>query len=169
MIRGSCLCGGVAYEIDGRVSPIQLCHARRCRKMSASGFRAEAAVKNATTNLDREEALFAKQLTTAKELEDARREATKSKADLAAASAKLQALGVARPGASGIVQGAGTLTLTAPLEGVVIKREAVLGRFLSPQEQAFVIADPTALRATVNVSVVGPSLVIYGVRASFDI
>jgi hypothetical protein len=35
----------VAYEIDGRVSPIQLCHARRCRKMSASAFRAEAAVK----------------------------------------------------------------------------------------------------------------------------
>ena len=39
MFRGSCLCGGVAYEIDGRVSPIQLCHARRCRKMSASAFR----------------------------------------------------------------------------------------------------------------------------------
>src|SRR5262249_32984821 len=71
---------------------------------------AEAGVKNAQANLDREEALFAKQLTTAKELEDARREATKSKAELAAASAKLQALGVARPGTAGIIQGAGTLT-----------------------------------------------------------
>jgi hypothetical protein len=45
VIRGSCLCGGVAYEIDGEVSPVQLCHARRCQKMSASAFRAEAAVK----------------------------------------------------------------------------------------------------------------------------
>jgi cobalt-zinc-cadmium efflux system membrane fusion protein len=128
---------------------------------------AEAAVRNAQTNLEREEALFAKQLTTAKELEDARREATKSKADLAAASAKLQALGVAKPGASGIVQGAGTLVLTAPLDGVVIKREAVLGRFLSPQEQAFVIADPTALRATVNVY--EGDLIFFSVGADVDV
>ena len=32
MVRGSCLCGGVAFEIDGELTPIQLCHARRCRK-----------------------------------------------------------------------------------------------------------------------------------------
>jgi hypothetical protein len=57
MIRGSCLCGGVAYEIDGRVSPIQLCHARRCRKMSASTFRAEAAVKKEALRFVRGEEL----------------------------------------------------------------------------------------------------------------
>ena len=34
MIRGSCLCGAVAFEIDGRVTPIQLCHARRCQKFN---------------------------------------------------------------------------------------------------------------------------------------
>ena len=32
MIRGSCLCGDVAFEIEGEVTPIQLCHAERCRK-----------------------------------------------------------------------------------------------------------------------------------------
>jgi cobalt-zinc-cadmium efflux system membrane fusion protein len=128
---------------------------------------AEAAVKNAQANLDREEALFAKQLTTAKEVEDARREATKSKAELAAASAKLQALGVARPGTSGIVQGAGSLTLTSPIDGVVIKRDAVLGRFLSPQEQAFVIADPSALRASVNVF--EGDLIFFKVGADVDV
>ncbi len=32
MIRGSCLCGDVAFEIEGQVTPIQLCHAERCRK-----------------------------------------------------------------------------------------------------------------------------------------
>jgi hypothetical protein len=58
MIRGSCLCGGVAYEIDGRVSPIQLCHARRCRKMSASAFRAEAAVKKEALRFVRGEELI---------------------------------------------------------------------------------------------------------------
>lgn len=32
MIHGSCLCGDVAFEITGYVSPVQYCHAARCRK-----------------------------------------------------------------------------------------------------------------------------------------
>ena len=45
MIRGSCLCGAVAFEIDGRVTPIQLCHARRCQKSTGSAFSPELAVR----------------------------------------------------------------------------------------------------------------------------
>ena len=45
MVRGSCLCGGVAFEIDGRLSPIQLCHAARCRKATGSAFAPELAAK----------------------------------------------------------------------------------------------------------------------------
>jgi cobalt-zinc-cadmium efflux system membrane fusion protein len=45
----------------------------------------------------------------------------------------------------------GTLTLASPIEGVVVRREAVLGKFLQPQETAFVIADPHSLRASLNV------------------
>src|SRR5262245_51205409 len=41
MIRGSCLCGGVAFEIDGDVTPIQLCHATRCRKATGGAFAPE--------------------------------------------------------------------------------------------------------------------------------
>ena len=36
MIRGSCLCDTVAFEIAGEPSPIQLCHAARCRKATGS-------------------------------------------------------------------------------------------------------------------------------------
>ena len=36
MVRGSCLCGGVAYEIDGPVKLIQNCHCSRCRKARAA-------------------------------------------------------------------------------------------------------------------------------------
>ena len=36
MIRGSCLCGGVAYEINGKVSPIAQCHCSKCRKYTGS-------------------------------------------------------------------------------------------------------------------------------------
>ena len=45
MVRGSCLCGGVAFEIDGRLTPIQLCHARRCQKFTGSAFPPEMAAK----------------------------------------------------------------------------------------------------------------------------
>jgi hypothetical protein len=44
-VRESCLCGGVAFEIDGRLTPIQLCHARRCQKFTGSAFPPEMAAK----------------------------------------------------------------------------------------------------------------------------
>jgi len=45
MVTGSCLCGGVGFEIDGRLSPIQYCHATRCRKVSGSAFAAEVTAR----------------------------------------------------------------------------------------------------------------------------
>ena len=44
-VKGSCLCGGVAFEIEGRLTPIQLCHARRCQKFTGSAFSPELAAK----------------------------------------------------------------------------------------------------------------------------
>jgi len=41
MIRGSCLCGAVAFSVDGELTPIQLCHATRCRKASGSAYAPE--------------------------------------------------------------------------------------------------------------------------------
>jgi hypothetical protein len=38
MIRGSCLCGGVRFEIARVVGPFELCHCSRCRKASGSAF-----------------------------------------------------------------------------------------------------------------------------------
>lgn len=38
MITGSCLCRAVRYEIDGRISPIVLCHCSKCRKANGSAF-----------------------------------------------------------------------------------------------------------------------------------
>jgi len=40
MIRGSCLCGSVSFEVRGKVSPIQTCHCSRCRKTTGSAFSA---------------------------------------------------------------------------------------------------------------------------------
>ena len=47
MIRGSCLCGTIQFEIDRVVAPFELCHCRRCRKVSGSAFMAGVSVEQA--------------------------------------------------------------------------------------------------------------------------
>ena len=41
MVRGSCLCGAVTFEIEGELTPIQFCHATRCRKATGGAFAPE--------------------------------------------------------------------------------------------------------------------------------
>jgi hypothetical protein len=45
VIRGSCLCGGVRFEIGRAVGPFELCHCPRCRKASGSAFVAGLGVR----------------------------------------------------------------------------------------------------------------------------
>lgn len=45
MIEGSCLCGGVRFVIERAVGPFELCHCRRCRKVSGSAFMAGLGVR----------------------------------------------------------------------------------------------------------------------------
>jgi hypothetical protein len=44
MIRGSCLCGSIRYEIDGQIGPALNCHCSMCRKVTGSAFRSRLAV-----------------------------------------------------------------------------------------------------------------------------
>lgn len=37
MIQGSCLCGGVTFEVAKIEGPVELCHCNRCRKVSGTG------------------------------------------------------------------------------------------------------------------------------------
>jgi hypothetical protein len=36
MVRGSCLCGGVRFEVDRLQGPFELCHCSRCRKTTGA-------------------------------------------------------------------------------------------------------------------------------------
>jgi hypothetical protein len=45
MLRGSCLCGGVRYEINGPLSYPLNCHCSMCRKAHGAAFRSRARVK----------------------------------------------------------------------------------------------------------------------------
>jgi hypothetical protein len=38
MLKGSCLCGSLAYEVDADAGPIVHCHCETCRKAHGSAF-----------------------------------------------------------------------------------------------------------------------------------
>jgi len=40
MVRGSCLCGAVVFELEEPLSDIELCHCRKCRKAYGAPFAA---------------------------------------------------------------------------------------------------------------------------------
>ncbi|SDM29279.1 Uncharacterized conserved protein [Modicisalibacter muralis] len=42
---GSCLCGQVAYAIDGPLSDVVHCHCSMCRKLHAAAFRTRATLR----------------------------------------------------------------------------------------------------------------------------
>ena len=48
-IKGSCLCGGVKFEIDGKMDAASNCHCSMCRKQSGAAFLTGAGVQ--TKNL----------------------------------------------------------------------------------------------------------------------
>lgn len=47
---GSCLCGGVQYEINGPLTDVLNCHCSMCRKLHASAFRTRAKVQSSDWN-----------------------------------------------------------------------------------------------------------------------
>ncbi len=44
MLEGRCLCGGVRYEISGKLGPSVHCHCGQCRKASGASFTTNASV-----------------------------------------------------------------------------------------------------------------------------
>ncbi len=46
MIKGSCLCGDVKYQISGKVGEVVHCHCETCRKAHGSAFSSVASVKD---------------------------------------------------------------------------------------------------------------------------
>ncbi|WP_227497609.1 GFA family protein [Marinobacter sp. BSs20148] len=45
ILSGSCLCGGVKYEVNGGLSDVYNCHCSMCRKLHAAAFRTCAKVQ----------------------------------------------------------------------------------------------------------------------------
>ena len=51
MIRGSCLCGGVEFEIDGEFEPRSFCHCATCKRLSGGGSTANARARSDEINI----------------------------------------------------------------------------------------------------------------------
>jgi hypothetical protein len=47
VLHGSCLCGGVKFEISGQLTPPSNCHCSMCRKQQGAAFRSRARVRAA--------------------------------------------------------------------------------------------------------------------------
>ena len=45
-LTGKCLCGAIAYEINGELGPIVNCHCSKCRRWHGAAFRTRATVKS---------------------------------------------------------------------------------------------------------------------------
>ena len=58
MISGSCLCGGVRYEIEGEIGPALNCHCAMCRKATGAAFRSRMAVPRENFHWRQGEALL---------------------------------------------------------------------------------------------------------------
>lgn len=50
VIHGGCLCGAIAYEIDGPIGPIGNCHCETCRRAHAAAFATTARVARSDFN-----------------------------------------------------------------------------------------------------------------------
>ena len=62
---GSCLCGGLRYEIQGEIGDIVQCHCRKCRKANGTAFATNAPIQKADFKIVQGERLLKKFQSTA--------------------------------------------------------------------------------------------------------
>ena len=46
MLKGSCLCGSISYEINGPLDEVRDCHCSMCRKAHGAAFRSRATFRS---------------------------------------------------------------------------------------------------------------------------
>ena len=58
MYTGSCLCGGIKFQIEGELEPIQICHCVQCRKAQGSAIVTNIPVQESTFTLSQGQELI---------------------------------------------------------------------------------------------------------------
>ncbi|MGV0886725.1 GFA family protein [Acinetobacter venetianus] len=60
IFQGSCLCGGIHYEIHGEIGDVIQCHCQRCRKANGTAFATNAPISSAAFKITQGENLVKK-------------------------------------------------------------------------------------------------------------
>ncbi len=103
-----------------------------------------AAAKLARANADRERALFERRISAEREWRQAEADAVRAESEKAAAENRLHSLGVSDSELAALQSDghfSSTVSLTAPLSGVVVNRTASLGQSVEPADMLFTIMD----------------------------
>lgn len=111
---------------------------------------AAARLTLAETALQRKRDLAAERIAPQREVQEAEAEASSARADVRAATAALNALGLKPGGDESDGAGSSTFLLQAPVRGTVIERRAMRGQMLDPGIAAFRVADLSTLWLTVH-------------------
>lgn len=117
---------------------------RELAEMQRDFLAAKERLDLAETNFKRQEQLWQEKISAEKEFLAAKQALAEAKIEHRAASQKLAAGAGARSSGGGLV-------LSAPLDGTIIEKHAVVGEVLSDQKLAFVIADLATLWVNVTV------------------
>lgn len=159
-VRASLAAAEVGALVSGRIASVSVVEGARVERgqvlawldapevarATAELLRARARAVSANNKLNRQLELEQKQATSKNALDDARTEAEVARADLLAARTLLQSLGGVEPKASdeAAVSLSARVALRAPVAGVVVRRDAVLGGPVAPDRTLFWISGDAA-------------------------
>jgi cobalt-zinc-cadmium efflux system membrane fusion protein len=131
---------------------------RELAEMQRDFLAAKERLELAETNFKRQEQLWQEKISAEKDYLSAKQALAEAKIEHRAASQKLAA-------GAGPKSAGGGLVLTAPLDGTIIEKHAVVGEVLSDDRLAFVVADLSTLWVNVTVYAKDLSKVRLGQRA----
>ncbi len=118
---------------------------------------AQARLRAAETALERQQSLVEEGIGARRGLIEAEAEAREARAEVAGLRSQLRVLG----------SGADGVRLVAPIDGVVVQVHATPGEMTSPQEEAFTIADPSAISVYGEVPELAIARIEQGLRVVF--
>jgi cobalt-zinc-cadmium efflux system membrane fusion protein len=131
-------------ERVGRGEALALLESQEVGDLHAELARARAAAAVARRDYERERSLYEQEVSSEKEMLEARAAYESAVADTAAATAKLRTLGALDRDGTGF-------QVSTPVAGTVVERDAVVGQIVGADDQLFTVADLTRLWLIVDI------------------
>ena len=133
---------GVGDQVK-RGQPLGLIDSPELGRAAADYLAALAGARVTKETADRERTLFEKRISAERDWREAEAAAIRARAEKEAAENRLHALGVTDAELPRQVEGhySSTMSLTSPLDGLVVERSATLGQMAEPSQALFVVMD----------------------------